>query len=109
MVLFVPLNSNLWASLSSSQHMRERQAVAQQPLTPPLAQKQRRSPRTAPGCITYIAVFGTQQRQAVSGQGHDHVALLSRPVNDHLIVGIVEADLQCQGKGHSEPQPHLQG
>lgn len=43
---------------------------------------------------TYVAVFGAQQGQAVPGQGHDHVALLSRPVNDHLVVGVIEADLQ---------------
>lgn len=43
---------------------------------------------------TYVAVFGAQQGQAVSGQGHDHVALLSCPVNDHLVVGVIEADLQ---------------
>jgi len=79
----VSLNSNSRAGLSPS--------------------RQGSRPRTAPGCSTYVAVFRTQQRQAVSGQGHDHVALLSRPVDDHLVVGVIEADLQRQGKGHPEP------
>lgn len=57
---------------------------------------------------TYVTVFGTQQRQAVSSQGHDHVALLSCPVNDHLVVGVVEADLQRGGEGHRR-QPGLRG
>lgn len=43
---------------------------------------------------TYVAALGPGQGQAVSGQGHDHVALLSGPVHHHLVVGIIQADLR---------------
>lgn len=42
---------------------------------------------------TYVAAPGAGHGQAVSGQGHDHVALLSGPVHHHLVVGIIQTNL----------------
>ena len=43
---------------------------------------------------THVTALGLRQCQAVPGQGHDDVALLTGPVDHHLIVGIIETNLK---------------
>lgn len=55
-----------------------------------LAARRKRVPRNTE---TYVAAPGAGHGQAVSGQGHNHVALLSSPVHHHLVVGIIQINL----------------
>lgn len=50
--------------------------------------------RARPLRMAYRAGLGPGGPGAVPGQGHDHVALLSSPVDHHLVVGIIQVGLQ---------------
>ena len=46
---------------------------------------------------TYRAGFGPGGSCTVPGQGHDDIALLSSPVDHHLVVRVVQVGLQETG------------